>query len=187
MKRLIAILALLCLLLTGCSGPARDPSWEEDWVGLGNVLAVDTPADFTLRDNQDALSPNGIYYVSWSSGEGQTIENDEGEEATLYPVQVFLLLESNSNPQGEIDAWKALESENYTIGEEETISAAGLEFTVLPLLSAGEDNPFRQGTTAFAIQGNWCLCLEILASDTADTRQILTEFLDALHLGEGAQ
>ncbi len=187
MKRFILALLLLSLVLTGCSGPARDPSWEEDWIGFDAVLAVETPEGFTLQENQDALGPNGIYYASWTTGEGTPYENEDGEEVTLYEVQVYLLLDASSDPAGAMEDWMEREKQNYSTGETEEIAVSGQEFTILPLLSGHEGNPYAQGTAAFAVRGEWGICLEVLCTGDQDARQIADTFLNAFHYGTEAR
>lgn len=187
MKRFAAALLLLALTLAGCAGPVRDPSWEADWIGFDSVLAVDTPAGFTLLENQDALGPNGLYYASWVTGEETPYENEEGEEVPLYEVQVYLLLETGADPGAAVEDWIAREKQNYSTGEAEKITVSGQEYSVLPLLSGREGNPYAQGTAVFAVRGAWSICLEVLCTGDRDARQIADSFLNAFHYGTEAQ
>lgn len=80
-KTAVILLLILALMLGGCSREEDPhPEWA-DLVRAENLLAVQTPEGFTLNENNDALSPNGIYYFTWTKGEGSKIVNAEGEDA----------------------------------------------------------------------------------------------------------
>ena len=71
MKRhVFALLLAGCICLAGCAQPiprqaADGAAWDEQWVSVGNVIGIDTPEGLTPRENNDALTANGMYYATW--------------------------------------------------------------------------------------------------------------------------
>ena len=61
-------------------------------MSVGNVIGIDTPEGLTPRENNDALTANGMYYATWSIGEAEPYTNEDGDEAQLYDAQVYVLL-----------------------------------------------------------------------------------------------
>lgn len=186
MKR-VTILVLALLLLVGCA-PREDkhPEWGADLVRIGADMAAQTPEGFTLQESNDALAPGGIYYVSWSRGEGRTILNAEGKEATAYDAQLFVLLKECADEgaaQGDVSGWMEREGQNYELGEAREQIENGQSFTVLPLLSAKGDNPYDRGVAAFGVRNNCAVSVELLCADgfSEDTTIVLTSFLQGLH------
>ena len=98
MKRFIVCLLLLCLLLSGCARSvpekaADGTAWGENWTTLGGVLGVEEPGhDLELRDNNEALSVTDMYLASWTIGEGSPYTNEDGDEVTLYPARLDVLV-----------------------------------------------------------------------------------------------
>ena len=186
MKR-ITFLLLALLLLAGCApGEDKHPEWGADLVRIGEDMAAKTPEGFALLENNDALAPGGIYYVSWSSGEGRTITNGEGKEAAAYDAQLFVLLKECADEgaaRGDVSDWMDREGQNYELGEAAEQIENGQSFTVLPLLSARGDNPYARGVAAFGVRNNCAVSVELLCADdfSEDTTIVLTSFLQGLH------
>ena len=71
MKRhVFALLLAGCICLAGCAQSvprqaADGAVWDERWVSVGNVIGIDTPEGLTPRENNDALTANGMYYATW--------------------------------------------------------------------------------------------------------------------------
>ena len=106
---------ILSLGLTGC-GTVLPPEkaadgldWDAGWVTVGEIIGVDTPGGMDHRENNDALAANGMYYATWSIGEGRSYTNEDGDEAQVYDAQVFLLLggyKSAEEAGNTLNQWK---------------------------------------------------------------------------------
>ena len=195
MKRITALAALCALLLAGCAGPSAEstlpPGWERTWVRVGNLLGVEPMEGFSPSENMDALGVAGLYYATWTAGEGETVTNDEDGEAILYDAQIYLLFQQfkeDAKAVPELGSWQNRERENYEAGEAVTETHAGQEFTVLPLLKGAEDNPYARGAAAFALhEGGWAICVELLCRDSfdGDAQVLLGDFLDGFPCNDG--
>lgn len=190
--------ALLCLGLMACGETpppekAADGSdWSEDWVAIGDIMGIDTPAEFTLRDNKDALSGSGMYYAAWSIGEESsyldTDSTDGGEETevTIYDAQLFLLLGGSSTLEkaGETEAeWLALADEHYQIDSKDTRTYNGQEFTVITYHFPS--GPYAKGASAFGTYGNYAVSAEFSCQEAfeGDPAEYLALFLEHCHYG----
>ena len=195
MKRIIALAALCALALSGCGGPSAEgalpPGWERTWVRVADLLGVEPMEGFSPSENMDALGVAGLYYATWTAGEGETITNDEDGEAILYDAQIYLLIQQfkeSGKAQAALEDWQDRERENYEAGEAVTETHAGQAFTVLPLLAGKESNPYTHGAAAFALhEGGWALCVELLCRDgfEGEPQALLGEFLDGFHYNDG--
>ncbi len=159
---------------------------------MGTVLAAEPLEGFDANENKDALGPSGLWYATWTAGEGEAYINDEGEDATLYDAQIYLLVEEcrSSNKAGEdLAEWKARERASYDCGEETEETFAGQDFSVLSLESSKSGNPYSFGAAAFAIRGNYAICVELVCRDgwTGDASETLSEFLGGLHYNDGEE
>ena len=92
MKKTWLLLVTLALLLTGCAQQSRHPEWDEEWTRFGDLMAVEAPEGFAPGEYNDVLSLNGIWYATWISGEARSVQTAEGEEATAYDAQLYLLI-----------------------------------------------------------------------------------------------
>ena len=191
MKRIgIAFLAA-ALLLAGCAGSdgGRNPNWDESWVPIGADLAAETPDGFTLNESNDVLSISGLYYVTWTCGQGRGFVNSEDEEATVYDAQIYVLLKEcadGAEAERNVDEWIAREKQSYETGEAERVTVASQEFQMLPLLNGNEANPYPHGTAAFAVRGQNAISVELVCSErfTGDSRAVLERFLAGFHYAE---
>ena len=198
MKRAISLALLAALLLTGCAaqtGPTNEElGWDRDWARVSALLGVEPMDGFALSENKDVMGVYGLYYATWTAGEAQDYTNADGEKAQIYDAQIYVLLQQNKNAdetRTALDDWMALEKKSYQTGEALTETYAGQEFDLLPLLQAGESNPYTHGAAAFAARGDWAISVELLCRDSfqGDPQACLTEFLSGLHYSDeqGAQ
>lgn len=188
----IKILALLlaAVLLQGCTaGQTEDTlpvGWSADWERVGPLLGVEAVTGFTLDEKNDALSVNGIYYATWTAGEGRQHTNEDGEDATVFDAQIYVLLKecrSEDAAKTERGIWIAREKQSYTAGTEESAVFAGQEFEVLPLLGADDKNPYTHGVAAFGTRGEWAICVELLCGEGyhEDPQAVIQMFLSGLY------
>lgn len=190
MKKLWIILIVLALVLTGCArGTDRHPEWDGAWTRFGDILAVESPEGFALDEFNDTLSVGGIWYGTWTRGDGRTVTGADGEEATAYDVQIYLVLkESKRQAEAEADVadWLAREGENYEAGAVDQRAVDGQSYRLLPLLSPLRDNPYARGMAAFAIRDSLAVSVEVLcgADFQGDEAAILEEFLNGIHFGQ---
>lgn len=197
MKKIISSLlaALLCLGLAACteaSPPekaADGADWSEDWVTISDIMGIDTPAEFILRDNKDALSASGMYYASWSIGEEASYidkTEEEEQEIIIYDAQLFLLLDGSSSAEGAQETeteWLALADRHYQIDTKETCAYNGQEFTVISWRFPS--GPYVKGASAFGIYGNYAVSAEFSCQEAfeGDPAEYLASFLENCHYG----
>ena len=191
MKRLIAI-TVLCVLLAGCapSGPTNEElGWDEDWARVGTLLGVEPMDGFSLSENKDVMGIYGLYYATWTAGEARDYTNADGDEAQVYDVQIYVLLQRSGSvdeAQTAVEDWMARERETYEAGETLTETYAGQKFDLIPLLQVGEDNPYTHGAAAFGVRGDWAISVELLCQDSFedDVQACLTKFLSGFHYSD---
>lgn len=182
----------LCLGLAGCSAPpppekaADGLDWDENWVTIGETIGVDTPDGMEHRENNDALAANGMYYATWSIGEGEPYINADEEEATLYDAQVFLLLggyKSAEEAENTRTQWREMAESRYEVGGTLEETHNGQDFTIITYSFDSEANPYARGASAFAVYRNYALSVELTCRQDfeGDAAQLLARFLDACH------
>ena len=188
MKRIWIFALLTALALTGCSGQREDPhpDWDESWVRVAEYVGVEPLDGFTLNESNDVMAISGLYYATWTTGEGQAFTNANGEEATVYDAQIYVLLEECRDAEAAAEAvglWIAREKQSYETGETCTKEIGAQEFEVIPLLSGNEGNPYGHGTAAFAARDEWGICVEFVCTDrfTGDSQALLERFLSGIH------
>lgn len=188
MKRIGMILLAAALMLTGCAGTAsqRDPSWAESWTPIGNHLAIEPPEGFSLNESNDVLSISGLYYATWTCGEGQSCVNSDGKDATVYDGQIYVLLEECTDGETaaqEVADWIAREKQSYETGAQESLTIGSQEFQILPLIQGKAANPYPFGIAAFAVRGQNAISVELVCSDrfTGNAREALERFLAGFH------
>ena len=194
MKRtaLGVLAAALCLALAGCAAlPAPERAadgqdWNEEWIAVGGVVGVDTPDGITFRENNEALAANGMYYATWSMGEGEPYTNTDGEEATLYDAQVYLLLGGYKSEEEARDAaaqWQEMAQAQYTVGETAEAAYNGQRFSFITYTFDGETNPYAWGASAFGVYRNYAISLELACREgfDGDAEELLAQFLDHCH------
>lgn len=189
MKKTWLLLVTLALLLTGCAQQSRHPEWDEEWTRFGDLMAVEAPEGFAPGEYNDVLSLNGIWYATWISGEARSVQTAEGEEATAYDAQLYLLIRecgSEDEANANLHDWFEREAQSYEAGDPYELSAAGQYFSCLPLLSASAENPYSHGAAAFAVRGNLAFSVEVLCVEgfDGDAQELLEQFLNGIHYGE---
>ena len=198
MKRVLSLALLAVLLLTGCAaqtGPTTaELGWGEDWARVGALLGVEPLDGFTLSENIDAMGVYGLYYATWTAGEGRDYTNADGDEAQIYDAQIYVLLQQNKSAdeaRAALEDWIGRERETYEAGEALAETCAGQDFELFSLLQAGEDNPYTHGAAAFAVRDDWAISVELLCQDSfeGDAQTCLIEFLSGFHYSDeqGAQ
>ena len=183
------ITCILCILsaLTGCSVlPSSNDNTvvDSEYVTVGGSLTVHNTDDrLTLLSNMDALSADGLYYASWTSGSSEPYENSDGDTVDLYEAQLYLLLgefKNNDAAQQNMDTWLSAAQTSYDVAEEETITCNGLTYTMVTYNFQNEENPYARGVSAFGVYNNLAVCAELTCRDgyQEDLQQMLTDFLD---------
>lgn len=188
MKRRAMILFLILMLLTACAQePAVDahPEWNAYPIRFGDMLAAETIEGFELNESNDVMSIAGLWYATWTAGEGEQIENAQGREATVYDAQIYLLLKEGQTVKGsenDVADWIEREKGAYETTES-TVTVNGYEYRILHLQKGGEENPYHHGTAAFLLIGANAVTVEVLAKEgyEGDTEAILLQFLNHLH------
>lgn len=191
MRRLALILAVFCLSLSGCGQPvparaADGLSWSGEWISVGNVLGVDTPDGLEPRENNDALSANGMYYATWSIGAAQPYTNEDGNEAELYDAQLYLLLAGYSaaeKAEAAAAEWLEMAGEKYSVEETASATYNGQTFTVITYTFQSETNPYAYGVSAFGVYRNYAVSAELSCRESfsGDAGAVLAEFLENCH------
>lgn len=153
---------------------------------MGQLVGVDTPDGMTQRENNEALSAEGMYYATWSIGEGIPYTNEDGEEAQVYDAQVYLLLggcDSEELAEDTAAQWKDMAALQYDIGETETQTHNGQEFDVITYTFDSEANPYARGASAYGVYRNFALDVELTCREDfdGDAAQLLAQFLDRCH------
>ena len=194
MKRWGAFLlaGILSLGLTGC-GTALPPEkavdgldWDKSWVTVGEIIGVDTPDGIDPRENNDALSANGMYYATWSIGEGEPYTNEEGEEAQVYGAQIYLLLggyKSAEEAGNTLNQWKDMATLQYAVDQTRPETHNGQDFTVITYSFGSDTNPYARGASAFGVYRNYAVSVELTCRQDfeGDAAQLLAQFLDSCH------
>lgn len=188
-RAVLCLLGLLCL--TGCEAAAPETAadgtaWSEDWVTVGNVLGVETPEGMTPRENSDALSAKGMYYATWSIGEGETAVNEDGDEAQVYDAQVYLLLagyDSTAKAEEAAVEWLDMASTQYSLETTGSETWNGQAFTVVTHAYTSETNPYARGASAFGVYGNYAVSVELSCRENfdGDALELLADFLEHCH------
>ena len=194
MKKWMALLlaGALCLGLAGCGAPpppekaADGLDWAESWITVGGVVGVDTPEGMDPQENNEALAANGMYYATWSIGEGQPYTNEDGEEAQVYDVQVYLLLggyKSAEEAQTTLAQWEDMAMLQYAVEQTGSETHNSQDFTIITYSFDSETNPYVRGASAFGSYRNYALSVELICREgyDGDAAQLLSRFLDSCH------
>lgn len=191
MKRIWILALLAALVLGGCSRTdvPPNPDWDESWVRIGDAVGVEPLEGFTLNESNDVLSVSGLYYATWTCGDGEAYVNADGDDATVYDAQIYVLLEecrSAEDAAQAVASWIDREKQSYESGEIATEAFGTQKFTVLPLLSGSEGNPYGYGVAAFAVRGKWAISVELVCSErfTGDPQSALAQFLTGFHYSD---
>lgn len=191
MKKYMPVLLILCLCLTGCGQPtplqaADGTAWNNDWVTVGGIVGVDTPAGIDHQENNDILSIKGMYYATWSIGEPEPYTNEDGDEAQLYDAQIYLLL-AGHNPAEKANEsaaeWQAMANDRYAVEQTLSTTCNGQDYTILTYAFDSETNPYARGASAFGVYRNYAVSVELSCREDfiGDPQDILTDFLEHCH------
>lgn len=190
---LLPVAALLALCLTGCTvlPPERAADglgWDESWVTIGGVLGVDTPEGLTPRENNEALSANGMFYATWSAGGEEDYTNEDGGEARLYDAQVYVLLAGASSAgeaENAVKEWMELADSRYHVDGRFEESYNSQPFTVLAYTYGSDTNPYQRGASAYGVYRNFAVSVELSCREgfPGDELEILADFLEHCHYG----
>ena len=188
---ILVMVLVVCLVLSGCAQlppekAADGLDWNENWVTVGYVLGVDTPEGLTPQENNEALSANGMYYATWSIGEAAPYVNAEGEDATLFDAQVYVLLagaDSAEKAEGARDNWLTMAQGQYNIHQTTTQVCNGQTFTVITYTYDSDSNPYAFGASAFGVYRNYAISVELSCQEDfpGDPQEILLDFLNHCH------
>lgn len=187
--KILSLLLALSLILCGCGSDPLPAEWQEDWTVIAPFLAAEPMDGFSFGESDDILGISGVYYATWTNGDAREFTNAEGEAAVIFNSQIYVVAQecrTEEDAKENLAAWKAREKQNYQVGEEIGITLNGRDYTLLPLLSGSEGNPYGFGCAAFTIQGSNAICVELVCSDTfaGDPQAVLEVFLQGLHYSE---
>ncbi len=178
---------LLLVLLFGCTATQtiEHPDWDNAWFRMGDIAAAEPMDRFVLNESNDVLSIAGIYYATWTAGEGTAIKNAQGDEATAYDAQIYWLVkecDSEEAASAEIADWIAREANAYEV-EESALTVNGQDYRVLTLQRALSENPYDHGIAAFGMHGSNAISVELLCRSDwdGDAEKALRTFLNGLH------
>ena len=192
MKRTWTLLLILCLLLAGCgsaqSAENRHPDWPGSWFQVHPDLGVEAPEGFAFNESNDVMSMAGLYYATWTAGEGRDITNPQGREAVVYDAQLYVLVkecENDKNAEADVADWLDREQGSYESSDVRTLTAVGQEWQVLILNAPKQENPYHHGAAAFAIRGGNAISVELLCTEKweGDPEAALVAFLNGFHYG----
>ena len=180
MKKYISILILLCLLLTGCGNSERPSQWADGWTEIAPFLAAEPMDGYTFQESADVFGLGGVYYATWTRGDPRDYTNGQGEETVIFDSQIYVIAQefrSESEANTALAQWKAREQQSYECGEAYSLNVNSMDFTILPLLSGSETNPYGFGCAAFIIRGTNAICVELVCTDTFTADQELASEL----------
>lgn len=181
---------ILCitLILTGCSlfpSEEKEDTWADSgYVNVGHYLTIkNSGSGLSLLDNMDVLSAEGLYYAAFTMGNSEPYENSEGDLIDLYDAQIYLVLgeySNSTNAQNNMDKWLTAAKENYQVLTEEEITCNGQSYTLITCHFVNENNPYARGLSAFGINGNNAICIELTCRENfeEDLRTVMINFLN---------
>lgn len=195
-KKLLILLCLSVLLTGGCARALMTQNTEPHMVDgrlqMGDTLMVDMPEGLEIHDNVESLAADGLYYTTWTDGEPVPYENSDGNTVDLFDAEIYLLLsecKKTSTADGNVETWINTAREHYDISKEETVTCAGVDYTMVTYTCEGEDNPYERGVSAFGRVGLDAICAEFtcVKGYDKDLREILLGFLEGIeYIGEEA-
>lgn len=165
MKKMIFILAALCLLLAGCAGeldPASKPGPGP--LLVGDFVEVEAPAGFEPMEYNDVLAADGIYYATWSLGDAQPFTNEDGEDAEIFDTQIhFLLLEKTSpeHAQSAVDELLEMANSHYIVENTSEETYDGQRYIILTYRYDSDTNPYAAGAAAYGVRGSHVVNVEV--------------------------
>lgn len=189
--RIISLFLIAALILSGCGSrePQRPADWEDSWTMVSPLLAIEPIAGFSLNEANDTLSVSGIYYATWVTGEERSHTNEDGESATVYDAQIYVLVQEFRNSERaekEASQWVGRAKQSYETAPADTLEQGGQWYTLLPLVSGSATNPYGHGMAAYAVRGEFAVWVELLCTPDYETdpRQVMEQFLAGFHYSE---
>ena len=185
-KTAVLLLVSAALLLCGCGQKTQSVSVADDgYISVENLLTAKTPEGFVLSESNEALAFSGIYYFTWTSGEGENITNAAGDDAVVYDCQIYMLAAlcgGQEYVQSSIAGWKELESENYDASPLQLEGAHGSVYDCLMLNPVKDDSPFAEGAALFIEGSNVAVSVEIFRTEAyeGDISALLRSFAEGI-------
>lgn len=188
-KFLLCILSIL-IMLTGCSASLFPEEEKEDtWansgsITIGHCLTIQNKDNqFSLLDNIDVLSAEGLYYATWATGSREPYVNSEGDTVDLYDAHLYLLLgeyPDSNKAQNNMNKWLDTGKTNYEILKEEDTVCNGQTYHLITYNCISEDNPYDRGISAFGVCHDNAVCIELTCLENfgQDLRTIMINFLN---------
>lgn len=194
MKKLIAICLIfaLTLSLSGCLGDgsienprtaADGTPWDDSWTSIGGRIGIEQPGgDFGLLDSNGTLKSMEMYYATWVCGD--PVEQDE--DTLVYDGQIYLLAEDCGSASVAADTmalWREQIGADFTVTEERTVTAAGVEFTLVFYDCLAEDSHFSRGVTAMGVWQDMGLLVDMacVGEMDLDLAKTIEDFLNGFH------
>ena len=190
MKKLIAIILTIALTLSGCAGVAKLPArtsdgtaWDHEWVGLGGRIGVEEPENgFRLLTTNGTQRSADLYYATWIAGREYDLEDD----ACAYDCQLYLMTEDctiSTDAEETPSLWRDQIGGGFSVTEELTVTAAGVEFTLVCYDCLAENSHYASGVTALGIQGATAIVadLGLVEGYDLDPVEFMTAFLEGFH------
>lgn len=194
MKKIICIIlcAALMLTLTGClgDGSVKNPSvmadgsrWDGSWTGMGGYLGVEQPeGDFLLLTTNGDLDGVDLHYSTWIGGEETELE--DGSYA--YDCQLYLMTEDCGVSEDAMDTlalWREQLGGDFSVTEERTYSANGVDFTLVFYDCLAEDSHFASGVIAMGVWKSIVIVADLgkTADHDLDLTATIEDFLNGFH------
>lgn len=191
----LPFLLILAIILVGNlvdfsqypSSAADGAPWDKSWEMMGKVVGIEPPGHgLAFQTNNSVLAGEDTYYASWTIGEGEPYINEDGDEVSLYPAQLYLLLygcEDAASAQSTCEEFLSRERQTYAVQSESSASHNGQSYTVLEYTCLSETNPYGRGCSAFTVYGDYVFVAELTCQDSfeGDAAQILADVLDGVH------
>lgn len=185
-------ICILCLsfLLGGCASSLLTPeplddTWADSgYANVGGVLTIENSDNrFTLLDNRDTLSSEGLYYAAWTIGDAVPFENSGGDTVDLYDAHLYLLLGEYSSHDRALEnmgKWLTAGKNNYEVQSEEEITCNHQTYTMISYQFPNSDNPYDRGISVFGACGKSAVCIELTCRETftEDLRTLMVTFLE---------
>lgn len=185
-------ICIFCLsfLLSGCASsllapePLDDTWADSGYANVGNSLTIENSDNrFTLLENRDTLSSEGLYYATWTIGDAVPFENSDGDTVDLYDAHLYLLLgeySSNNRALENMGKWLTAGKNNYEVLSEEEITCNHQAYTMITYQFPDSDNPYDRGISVFGACGKSAVCIELTCRKTftEDLRTLIVPFLE---------
>lgn len=182
MKKYIACILCMALLLTGCSLFSLS---DESHLKMGSSVEINNiDSRFALLDNVGDLVTEGLYYASWGMGEKEVYKDEASSKSVdLYDARLYFLLgeyDNEEEAQNNMDSWLASAKENYELLNEEEITCNGQAYSLLTYNLKGGNGFYVKGVSVFGMSSSNAVCIELTGREKCkeDLREILINFLE---------